>query len=333
MLLPFPSNSLLSDFHQICWYFYAYIFSSPPPLPVSLLPECARTHVYFAFSPSLANLEVITTMSWWFWAHCALIFDSTDTELLQMSIYSLFLPLATLNTSRHANAHTVWSFLTDPQSPEAPLASLMTPLTEHFDLSVKNWEFKGILEENLHPMMKHFCLNGAGRTGSPRAPGETGDFGLTCLSNQDHKSLYDRDTHTHTLNPEFTTLGLVISAKLKRLNPNIKQTGPAHTLGFKSSSLRGQCDFIDYFPHYTALLCSLLSLFIVVVTLKEISYCSPPQISRPVSYPPSSQNHSLSTANSPPAITGDLKHIERHSWAWMGTHGNWLQNLPGWPYI
>lgn len=44
-----------------------------------------------------------------------------------------------------------------------------------------------------------------------------------------------------------------------------------------------------------------------IFTLKEISYCSPPQISRPVSYPPSSQNHFLSTANSPPAITGDLQ--------------------------
>lgn len=42
------------------------------------------------------------------------------------------------------------------------------------------------------------------------------------------------------------------------------------------------------------------------LTLKEISYCSPPQISKPGSYPPNSQNHFRSTANSPPAITGDL---------------------------
>lgn len=42
------------------------------------------------------------------------------------------------------------------------------------------------------------------------------------------------------------------------------------------------------------------------LTLNEISYCSPPQISRPGSYPPNSQNHFRSTANSPPAITGDL---------------------------
>lgn len=56
------------------------------------------------------------------------------------------------------------------------------------------------------------------------------------------------------------------------------------------------------------------------LTLKDISYCSPPHISRPASYPPSSQNHFLSTANSPPAITGDLKekpdsilqNIQRH---------------------
>jgi len=55
------------------------------------------------------------------------------------------------------------------------------------------------------------------------------------------------------------------------------------------------------------ILWSYLLLLKNLCTLNEISYCSPPQISRPVSYPPSSQNHFLSTANSPPAITGDLE--------------------------
>lgn len=44
--------------------------------------------------------------------------------------------------------------------------------------------------------------------------------------------------------------------------------------------------------------------------LKLSSYCSPPQISKPSSYPPSSQKNLLLMANNPPAMTGLLENKE-----------------------
>lgn len=44
-----------------------------------------------------------------------------------------------------------------------------------------------------------------------------------------------------------------------------------------------------------------------LITRKDISRFSPPQMSMPLSYCPSSLKYSRSMANSPPAMVGDLK--------------------------
>lgn len=54
------------------------------------------------------------------------------------------------------------------------------------------------------------------------------------------------------------------------------------------------------------------SLYQDKLTLNEISKFSPPQTSIPGSYAPISKKYSLSAANKPPAIVGDL-YIERKS--------------------
>lgn len=49
-----------------------------------------------------------------------------------------------------------------------------------------------------------------------------------------------------------------------------------------------------------------------ILTLKENSRFSPPQTSIPVSYDPRYSKYFLLTANSPPAIVGDLEECDVH---------------------